>query len=78
MLKDEETGDLFKSPMYPEEQKYITDEEGRQWVKDEEGNLRPPMQTTKKTKSSGFMVYDMSQGHCGLCGRLDCSGNCFR
>lgn len=22
--------------------------------------------------------YDTSKGHCGLCGRLDCKGNCYK
>lgn len=28
--------------------------------------------------SSGWMDYDTSKGHCGLCGSLFCSGNCFK
>ena len=28
--------------------------------------------------SSGWREYDSSKGHCGLCGSLFCSGNCFK
>lgn len=27
---------------------------------------------------SGFRHYDTSKGHCGLCGRIECNGGCFR
>jgi hypothetical protein len=54
------------------------DESGNRYVLDENGNRRPPMQAAETETHSGFTVYDSSQGHCGLCGRLDCRGGCFR
>ncbi len=63
----------------------FTDENGKQWLtnengellKDEKGNNIPP-QNSKSYKSSGFTFFETSQGHCGLCGRLSCNGNCFK
>ena len=55
------------------------DEDGAEYVIDEAGNRRPPMKTSEvEISSSGFLSYDSSKGHCGLCGRLDCSGGCFK
>lgn len=54
------------------------DEYGEEFVLDANGNRQPPMQTTKCSRSeSGFLSYD-SPLHCGLCGRMDCRGNCFK
>jgi hypothetical protein len=54
------------------------DKDGEEYVLDENGNKRPPMQTTKQSKSSsGFTHYD-SPIHCGLCGQLTCRGSCFK
>jgi hypothetical protein len=63
-----------------------TDGDGRTWlidkdgeyVKDEKGNKIPPMQLENDNKTAGFTTYDMSQGHCGLCGSLTCRGGCFK
>ncbi len=54
------------------------DENGNEYVLDEHGNRMPPMHTSKSSKSSGFTVYDTSQGHCGFCGSLTCNGRCFK
>jgi hypothetical protein len=62
------------------------DEGGREWlldangqpVLDEAGDRVPPTHTSQSTTHSGFRVYDTSQGHCGLCGRLGCNGRCFK
>ena len=29
-------------------------------------------------ENSGFAEYDTSAGHCGLCGKLTCNGQCFK
>jgi hypothetical protein len=61
----------------PKEQIYY-DKDGREYVLDEVGNQRPPMQTTKVIQeTSGWKEYDTSQGHCALCGRLGCHGYCM-
>jgi hypothetical protein len=54
------------------------DDQGREYILDEAGDRRPPMQTSQSERSSGFLTYDTSEGHCGLCGRLTCHGNCFK
>ena len=55
------------------------DEFGKEYILDEKGNRRPPMKTSNCSKSvSGFRTYDSSQGHCALCGRLDCNSSCFK
>ena len=55
-----------------------TDEGGKEYVLDENGNRRPPMQSGQWVASeSGFHVYE-SPDHCGLCGRLDCRLQCFK
>lgn len=54
------------------------DENGEEYTLDEMGNRRIPMQTIKMITDSKFITYNTSQGHCGLCGRLDCRGECFR
>ena len=56
---------------------YLVDENG-QPIYDEQGNRIPPTKTSKSYRSSGFLVFDTSQGHCGLCGKLTCNGNCFK
>lgn len=63
-----------------------TDEDGKQWLTDEDGKLLrdergdkiPPMNAKSLGTSSGWEDYDTSQGHCGLCGRLTCRGGCFK
>ncbi len=54
------------------------DKDGEAYVLDEAGNRRPPLQTTESETNSGFTTYNTSNGHCGMCGRLTCSGNCFK
>lgn len=60
------------------EQIIYYDEYGRRYCKDENGNKIPPMQAEIIREVSGWKEYDTSQGHCGLCGRLTCNGNCFK
>ncbi len=56
-----------------------TDEDGKKWVVDEDGNKYIPEKTDIYTpSSSGWGEYDTSQGHCALCGRLACGGSCFK
>ncbi len=54
------------------------DEWGRPYVLDENGRRRPAMQAEKISKPGEFAIYDDSQGHCSLCGRLTCNGPCFK
>lgn len=54
------------------------DENGEPYVRDENGNKRPPMQSAKINDNSGFTTYDDSQGHCALCGSISCRGSCFK
>jgi hypothetical protein len=64
-------------------QEYV-DMYGQTWATDSNGQPlvingeRIPGKAEKKTTSSGGTYYDSSRGHCGLCGRLTCSGNCFK
>lgn len=54
------------------------DQNGKEYVLDEVGNKRPPMQTHKIiSENDGWREYDSSQGHCALCGSLTCRGYCF-
>ncbi len=63
-----------------------TDENGNEWLTDSEGNLLTdeqgnnivPTQSKRNSKEGEFTTYDMSKGHCGLCGRLTCTGTCFK
>lgn len=59
-------------------EKIYFDEYGTEYILDEKGNKRPPMKTSKEYTSSGFTTYNSSSGHCPLCGRLNCCGNCFK
>ena len=55
------------------------DEFGTEYVLDEAGNKMPPFITNKiENHVSGFTIYDTTQGHCGLCGKLTCKGQCFK
>lgn len=61
------------------EQKVYTDKDGKEYAIDAEGNHIPPMQLrTPKETSSGWDIYDTSQGHCAFCGRLSCRGYCMQ
>lgn len=69
--------------MADEYRNWTTDEDGKNWlvkdgkaVRDGRGDRVPG--PARKSTSSGFTTYDTSQGHCGLCGRLTCSGGCFK
>lgn len=63
-----------------------TDESGARWllgddgkvVRDEHGDRVPAMQSLPVSKPGKFTIYDTSQGHCALCGRLTCNGGCFK
>ena len=62
------------------------DENGKRWlvnsdgesITDERGERIPAMHSEKLSKPGEFVHYDSSQGHCGLCGRLTCTGSCFK
>jgi hypothetical protein len=37
------------------------------------------LEYSRVTSNPGqFTIYDNSQGHCALCGRMGCSGSCFK
>lgn len=55
-----------------------TDEFGNEFVLDEAGNRRPPMQSCPINEPGEFVHYDTRGGHCGICGRLGCHGGCFK
>lgn len=54
------------------------DRDGNEYTLDADGNRITPRQAVPVQDSSGFQHYDESQGHCGLCGRINCNGRCFR
>jgi hypothetical protein len=62
------------------------DENGERWLTDESGNILTdefgnkiaPTQALKNSKDGEFTTFDMSQGHCGLCGSISCHGGCFK
>lgn len=62
------------------------DENGKVWlvaengeyIYDENGNRVVGTRSRTTSKEGEFRVYDTSQGHCGLCGRIDCKGYCFK
>tara|TARA_R110000851_G_scaffold47424_1_gene115009 strand:- start:6143 stop:6331 length:189 start_codon:yes stop_codon:yes gene_type:complete len=37
-----------------------------------------PEQSEVVSKEGEFMMYDDTQGHCALCGRLTCKQTCFK
>ena len=61
------------------------DERGYSWLVDIHGKIiyhyngdRIPGRPKRILTKSKFKEYDSSQGHCNLCGRLTCRGNCFK
>ena len=54
------------------------DENGEEYVLDEDGNRQVPMKSRVESKPGEFLTYDDSKGHCALCGRLTCRGECFK
>ena len=57
----------------------IEDEDGHIYIVDEDGVRYIPDKTNiVVNETSGWKEYDTTQGHCGLCGRLNCSGRCCR
>ncbi len=61
------------------EYRKVTDEDGHEYVVDEDGKRYIPEQTTRIVgETSGWTLYDTSQGHCELCGSLSCRGRCFK
>lgn len=58
-------------------ERWLTDESGKV-LKDERGGNIPPSQAMRNSEDGEFTTYDTSQGHCGLCGRIGCHGECFR
>lgn len=57
--------------------RWLTDENGK-ILKDDYGNKIAPTQSERISRDDEFTSYDMSQGHCGLCGRINCNGGCFK
>lgn len=57
--------------------KWLIDSEG-ELLRDENGNKIPAQKGECISKPGEFTHYDTSGGHCGLCGRLRCSGTCFK
>lgn len=55
---------------------WVTDSNG-EYVKDHNGN-KIPGRPEQIDVGSGWVAYDTSRGHCGLCGRLTCNGGCFK
>ena len=55
----------------------VTDENGK-LMTDESGNLIPPQQSKVISKDGEFTLFDGSKGHCELCGKLTCRGECFK
>ena len=53
------------------------DEWGNRYEVDEYGHKRKPMQSDKMETHSGFTSCS-EPGYCGLCGRMDCRGECFK
>lgn len=55
------------------------DRDGNEFVLDENGNRRKPMTAPESARrtASGFTYYE-AEGYCGLCGRTDCRGSCFK
>jgi len=71
----------------PRDNRIYTDENGDQWLTDENGkaltdergrNIPPTTQSQKISKDGEFTIYDDSRGHCALCGSLYCRGGCFK
>jgi hypothetical protein len=57
---------------------YIDENDGKEYALDERGNKVPPLQLSQTLTNTGsWDLYDTSQGHCALCGRLVCHG-CFK
>lgn len=56
------------------------DSYGNPYVLDEHGNKQEPPRSNVVSKDGEFRLYDDSNGHCALCGRLGCRGYgyCFR
>lgn len=70
-------GDRDKIYMDDSGKRWLTDDSGK-LLKDENGDNIPTSQSLKNSKDGEFTTYDDSQGHCPLCGRLTCRGNCFK
>jgi hypothetical protein len=46
---------------------------------DSEGRVRKVLkEQIEPENNSYFTTYNSSHGHCGLCGRIDCNGSCFK
>ena len=57
---------------------WIPEKDGQEYIGN--GVYRPigEPRSEKISKDGEFTVYDSSQGHCALCGRLGCGGWCFK
>lgn len=70
----------------PRDKRVVADDYGNEWLTDENGNLLKdelgnnisPSVSGVVSKSSGWDFHDTSQGHCALCGRINCRGECFK
>jgi len=70
----------------PRDQNWTSDEYGDTWliggdgqyVRDADGSRIPGPAAKNPDDGSGFSTYDSSRGHCSLCGRLTCRGECFK
>lgn len=56
---------------------YLIDQDGN-FLLDEHGKRIPPLQSQVVSEPGEFTVFDDSQGHCALCGKLTCRGGCFK
>lgn len=56
---------------------WLIDKDGQD-VRDISGDRIPGPAEVIPDPISGFTTYDSSRGHCGLCGRLTCNGDCFK
>jgi hypothetical protein len=59
----------------------VHDPEFYDTVYDELGRAHTRLkQQISKTEEndSGFVCFDTSHGHCGLCGSISCNGKCFK
>lgn len=70
----------------PRDNRIYTDENGDQWLTDENGKVLTderginiqPTQSKKVSKVVEFTIFDDLRGHCALCGSLYCRGGCFK
>jgi len=54
------------------------DNTGKRVEIDGVSHLLIPEQSTVVSKEGEFTMYDDTQGHCALCGRITCKQTCFK